>query len=76
MRGVAEPPANAQVEAAAQITAQDIAAAREFWRYWGTPLFNALLDAACASHKRAVTLYSPDLTSKRLDSSSGGRSKG
>ena len=30
---------------AAQITAQDMAAAPAFWRYCGTPLFNAMLNA-------------------------------
>lgn len=34
-----------QLDAAAQVTPQDIGAAQEFWRYWGTPLFIALLDA-------------------------------
>jgi len=35
----------AQLNDAAQVTPQDIAAAQEFWAYWGTPLLNALLDA-------------------------------
>jgi hypothetical protein len=34
-----------QLDAAAQVTPEDIAAARVFWSYWGTPLLNAMLDA-------------------------------
>jgi hypothetical protein len=34
-----------QLEAAAQITDQDKAEAGLFWRIWGTPLLNALLNA-------------------------------
>jgi hypothetical protein len=33
------------LDSAAQITAGDLAAARPFWDYWGTPLFNAMLNA-------------------------------
>lgn len=33
------------LDAAAQVTPEDLAAAREFWSYWGTPLFNAMLKA-------------------------------
>ena len=33
------------LDAAAQVTPQDLAASQEFWRYWGTPLLKAMLDA-------------------------------
>jgi hypothetical protein len=35
-----------QLDAAALVTPQDLAAARGFWAYWGTPLLNAMLNAA------------------------------
>ena len=35
----------AQLNDAAHVTPRDIAAAQEFWAYWGTPLLNTLLDA-------------------------------
>jgi hypothetical protein len=34
----------AHVTVAAQIRPEDIAADRVFWRYWGTPLLNAMLN--------------------------------
>ena len=34
-----------QLDTAAQVTPQDLAAARDFWDYWGTPLLNRLLHA-------------------------------
>ncbi len=37
--------ASEQLDAAAQLTPEDIAAAQEFWSRWGTPLLNAMLNA-------------------------------
>ena len=39
----------------AEITPDDIAAAQKFWRFWGTPLFNALLDAAKQGRELGMT---------------------
>jgi hypothetical protein len=34
-----------KLDAASQVTPKDLAAAQVFWAYWGTPLFNAMLNA-------------------------------
>ena len=41
----ATPATPERLDAAVQIRPEDLAAAQEFWSYWGTPLFNALLKA-------------------------------
>lgn len=40
------------LDAAAQVTPQDLAAAQEFRSYWGTPLLNALLNAEADPRKQ------------------------
>lgn len=37
-----------QLDAAALVTPQDLAAARGVWPYWGRPLLNAMLEPADA----------------------------
>ena len=37
-----------QLDGAALVTPQDLAAARGFWAYWGRPLLNATLEPADA----------------------------
>jgi hypothetical protein len=37
-----------QLDAAAEVSPQDLEADRLFWSYWGTPLFNAMLNAKAA----------------------------
>jgi hypothetical protein len=45
-RGVEYPPAaQEELEAAAQVRSDDLEADRLFWSYWGTPLFNGMLNA-------------------------------
>ena len=34
-----------ELDVAAHVTRQDLAPARDFWAYWGTPLLDALLNA-------------------------------
>jgi hypothetical protein len=46
----AQPITPEQLDAAAQVTPADLAAAREFWAYWGTPLLNAMLSAEAATN--------------------------
>ena len=41
-----------QLDAAPQVTPEDLEAERTFWAYWGTPVFRAMLNAKAEPEKR------------------------
>lgn len=47
-----QPATPEHLDAEAQVTPQDLAAAQEFWMHWGTPLLNAMLNAEAEPEKQ------------------------